>query len=50
MKYKIYKMFAIYVAFDKIYIGLVDDNFDEYVNLYYIYFRFLNKKILNYIS
>ena len=44
-----YKMFIIYVAFDKIYIRLVDGDFDEYINLYYIYFKFLNKKILNYI-
>ena len=45
-----YKIFVIYIAFDKIYIGLVDGNFDDYVNLYYIYFLFLNKKNLNYIS
>ena len=38
-----YKIFIIYIIIDKIYIKLVDYNFNEFKNLYFIYFKFLNK-------
>ena len=39
-----YKIFVIYVTFNQNYIGLIYGDFDKYINLYYIYFEFLNNK------
>ena len=42
-KIMIYKIFIINIVINKICIKLMNGNFDKYINLYFIYFKFLNK-------